>query len=274
MLEELFGNQSTVSSAASESSLVELSGAIVADKVGPRQFKAAVKTPTGWLICEGGQLRGAVKRLRDLAKEKGYNLSLDVLSKADYSVRFGPSQGPAVQTAPAPEINAVQGPKSERSPVAPHVPTIRPPAFVPAPVSAHVTVQAQKPAHVTVKPAHVTVQAQKPALGLFAQLEKPAQGPAQGGKNGRKWTPGRRLETCYHWAAALSDAAKRVGASADGQRAAYKVAYISAFKAGCADGDAYKAEKFSAQVSAEFTLDQIRAEIERAGVPLAKLIAE
>ena len=70
----------------------------------------------------------------------------------------------------------------------------------------------------------------------------------------------------------MSDAAKRVGASPEGQRAAYKAAYVAAFKAGCADGDKDKAEKFGAQVNVEFTLDQIKAEIERAGVPLAKLI--
>lgn len=262
MLEELFGNVVQTQSVQSVKS-VSLEGiiypAIVADKTGNRQFKAAVQTRDGWLVCEGGQLRGAVKRLRELGREKGYNLeTLDILSKADFSARFGGEvkQGPAVQSvpqvsAPKPEIKAQ--PKAERSPVAPHVPTIRPPAFQAAPAQAPI---------------------QQPALGLFAQLEaKPAQGPAQGAKkDGRKWTPGRRLETCYQWAAALSDAAKRVGASPEGQRNAYKAAYVAAFKAGCVDGDPTKAEKFASQVNVEFSLDQIKAEIERAGVPLAKLI--
>lgn len=251
MLEELFGNKSAVSSIPTMS-LVKLNGAIVGDKVGTRQFKAGVKTPAGWLVCEGGQLRGAIKRLRDLAQEKGFDLSsLDVLSKADYVAKFGPGQAETPVQKP---VQATTVPKSERSPIMPHQPTLRPPAFNP------VVQEVSCPAPV-----------QKPDMSIFAQLT-PAQGPVA--KTGRKYTPGRRLETCYQWAAALSDAAKRVGASQEGQRAAYKAAYVAAYKAGCGDGDAAKAEKFAGQVSAEFSLSQLRVEIERAGVPLAKLIAE
>lgn len=259
MLEELFGNVVQAQSVQSVK-LVSLEGiihpAIVGDKVGNRQFKAAVKTREGWLVAEGGQLRGAVKRLRELGKEKGYDLqSLDILSKADFTAKFGGAVHVAPQPAPQavskPEIKT--DPKSERSPIVPHVPTIRPPAFV----------------------ATQAAPAQGPDLGLFALLT-PAQGPkeAVSKKTGQCYTPGRRLETCYQWAAALSDAAKRVGASQEGQRAAYKAAYVAAYKAGCGDGDAAKAEKFSAQVNVEFSLSQLRVEIERAGVPLAKLIAE
>lgn len=258
---------------------------IVTWKAENRKFKAAVQLSNGWLEGEGGQTRGAVAQVKAALAGMGLQAPTTIKTKEEFlgqpavqkqgrnaapiqarivqSLDFGsPSQAPQgsrQSSIPASSLSALESVLGSAQSQAPQ-------SSAPAPGAWENAISSFKSTggfdEMLSAPADAPAKKSEEKSAEKSE-EKPAEKP--------KFQKGRKLETCYDWGAAMSDAARLRGASPEKQRIAYKFAYVVSAKCGAKDAVQSKVEKFSDAVShlnLNISLDDIRAQLVSAGVQL------